>query len=140
MKDLEKPIFHPNAKIVIPLVIIFGIWFAYSFWKQEKGITNKIESCSFVTVMTPTRMPDSHKVYFTFMYNDSLVRSTGTVGAGDLGMFYSIDKILNSRYFISVYCNDLQINRVIWNVKVPDTLRFIPKKGWDKIPNNLLNN
>jgi hypothetical protein len=137
MKEIREPLMHPNAKIVIPLILIFGIWFTFSFWKQEKDITEKLDSCSFITVMSPTRMPDSHKVYFTFMYNDSLVRSSGTVGAYDLGMFYNIDEILNSRYFVSVYCDNFKVNRVNWEAKVPDTLMYVPKKGWDKIPYDL---
>ncbi|MCR9064017.1 MAG: hypothetical protein NXI00_08635 [Cytophagales bacterium] len=82
-------------------------------------------------------MPDSSKLYFSFSHDGNTINSSSSVGAGDLGAWYSKNQVLNSRFFIRVDCDDFQVNRVLWDIPVPDTLQHAPPKGWDKIPYDL---
>ncbi len=135
----EKPFFKSpqekrNFLILFPITCIGLILFFISYYKQEEGITDKLNECSFYTIISPIRMPDSIKLYFSFSHDGNTINSSSSVGAGDLGAWYSMNQVLNSRFFIRVNCDDFQVNRVLWDIPVPDTLQHAPPKGWDKIP------
>ncbi|MFD2520094.1 hypothetical protein [Emticicia soli] len=86
--------------------------------------------------MTPIRMPNSHRVYFSYYYKNVQYEGSSNVGAEDLG-FYSINEILSNRYWVQVNCKDFNIKRVRWEYTVPDTLQFVPANGWNTIPYDL---
>ncbi len=100
------------------------------------GISRKLNECSFFTIMTPIRMPNSHRVYFSYYYKNVQYEGSSNVGAEDLG-FYSINEILSNRYWVQVNCKDFNIKRVRWEYTVPDTLQFVPANGWNTIPYDL---
>ena len=104
---------------------------------QENKITNQLNECSFYTVAKPVRMPIQHKIYFNFYYQGKKYEDATSVGAGDLGYFYSKSSAMSTRYWVRVYCKDLTVNRIYWEHKVPDTLQYIPLKGWEEIPYGL---
>lgn len=113
------------------------IWFIIFYYRQEQGITGKLDECSFYTIATPVKMSTSHIVYFNFSYKDIKYEQSANVGAEDLGISYTTSEILSSRYWIKVYCKDLHVNRIIWKHPVPDTLQYVPAEGWKDIPYGL---
>lgn len=74
---------------------------------------------------------------YDFYYNDSRYSSSSTVSALDLGFSYTPDIAMSGRYWIQVYCKNFETHRILWKVPVPDTLTYIPPKGWKKIPYGL---
>lgn len=118
-------------------IVICGIIFAFFYFRQESRITVKLNECSFFTIMTPVRMPSSTKMYFSYYYNNKKYESSTSVGADDVGYHWSNKSILNNRYWVQVYCKDFTVDRIRWEYPVPDTLQYIPDKGWDKIPYGL---
>jgi hypothetical protein len=124
----------------LPGMFIFtiaGLIFWYFYSRQEDRITKKLEECCIVTLIEPIRMPDTHKLYFKYRLNNQKYESSNSVGSEDLGMLYSRSKILNMRFFVKIYCQDYSVNRVQWDIPVPDTLQFIPVNGWTSIPYDL---
>ena len=104
---------------------------------QENKITDQLNECSFYTIAFPTKMPTSHDVYFSFYHQETKYKDQTTVGSEDLGLFYTNKEILTSRYWVRIYCKDFAVKRIYWEAKVPDTLQYIPPKGWEEIPYGL---
>ena len=128
----------PMVIIVMAIIpILCVIAFEVFFYRQEKTITNQLKECSFYTVATPTEMNTSTSMFYKFNYKDVEYEKYTTVGSGDLGLTYTIRSAMSTRYWVRVYCKDLNINRMYWDAKVPDTLQYIPKEGWKEIPYGL---
>ncbi|UBM59519.1 hypothetical protein LAG90_02465 [Marinilongibacter aquaticus] len=115
---------------------ICAVIFAIFYTRQEKKLTKELEECSFVTIMYPVRMPDSGKVYFYFICKNRKIESSGELGM-KVGYWKSKKLVLGGRYWVQISCDDLQTNRVLWDVPVPDTLNYVPPKGWKSIPYGL---
>ena len=143
MSEFEDNYEEETAKgSIVPFLFILFIIsslvaFFISFYFQEVEITEKLNECSFYTVATPTEMTTSHSMYFKFYYNNKTYDDYTTVGAEDLGLSYTKRSAMSTRYWVRVYCKDLNIIRMYWDTKVPDTLQYIPKEGWKEIPYGL---
>lgn len=116
--------------------IVMGIFYIFYF-KQERGVTNKLKECSFYTIMEPRRMSDINTMYFDFFYDYKMYSYSSSVGSEDLGFSYTRNSALSRKYWIQVNCDDFKVNRVLWKIPIPDTLKYIPPKGWKKIPYGL---
>ena len=132
----EEEIDQNNIKVLI-FIIFCAIVFAFFYVRQERGITKKLNECSFFTVLTPVRMPSSNQMYFSYYYNYKRYEGGTSVGPDDIGYRWSNRSIMNNRYWVQVYCKDFEVTRVRWEYEVPDTLQYIPANGWDKIPYGL---
>ena len=125
------------ARIIVTLLVLAIPTFIIWYIRQENKITDQLNECSFYTIAFPTKMSTSHDVYFSFYHQETKYKDQTTVGSEDLGLFYTNKEILTSRYWVRVYCKDLTVNRIYWGYKVPDTLQYIPPKGWEEIPYGL---
>jgi hypothetical protein len=76
-------------------------------------------------------------LYFSFVYKGKIIKSSTSVGADDAGFTYTKRSVMSKRYFVRVFCDDLQVNRVQWDIPVPDSLNYVPVNGWGKIPYEL---
>lgn len=113
MKNSFKiPKWRQEDTLGVILMSIFIAFFYYLSSRQEEGISIKLKECSFYTIITPIRMPDSHKMYFYYIYNNKRYESSGSVGAEDLGFFYTKNSALRGRYWLQVYCKDFKVDRV----------------------------
>ena len=135
-KELDTRYDIPVGIIVALLVLSIPAFFI-SYNMQENKITDQLNECSFYTVAKPVRMPSTHTIYFKFYYQGIKYEDGTSVGAGDLGNSYTESSVMSSRYWVRVYCKDLNVNRIYWEAKVPDTLQYIPPKGWEEIPYGL---
>ncbi|WP_367916519.1 hypothetical protein [Leadbetterella sp. DM7] len=124
-----------QVKIIILLVLlaIFHIFYV----RQEDDITAKLEECSFYTIMEPRIMHSSDYLYYDFYYDHKRYSSSTTLGSEDVGIGHTKESVMRERYWIQVYCNDFKTDRILWKIPVPDTLKYIPPKGWKKIPYGL---
>lgn len=123
------------ARLILVFFIFCIIFFFY--FKQENRITENLKECSFYTVIDPKRMSDNNTMYFDFSYNAQNYSFSSSVGSSDLGLFYTRELALSRRYWIQVNCDNFKTQRVLWKIPVPDTLKYIPPKGWKKIPYGL---
>lgn len=126
-----------NRTKALIFIIVCAVLFYFFYSSQEKKISQKLDKCSFFTIMVPIRMPNSHKVYFYYYYKNVKYENSSSIGAEDLGPFYSMGEILRNRYWVQVSCEDVNINRVKWEFTVPDSLQFVPINGWNTIPYGL---
>ncbi|WP_147322774.1 hypothetical protein [Emticicia sp. C21] len=93
-----------------------------------------MSQCTKVTVGTVKRttfVNDSavKTVYFDIEYNGEKLTIDDDYG-GKM-------KNKGERYFIVLSCTRPNFSEAYWDIPVPDTLKFIPQNGWDKIPYNL---
>jgi hypothetical protein len=115
-------------KVGLPVLVFFVILFIY--------FENKLEKCSRITVCRvigfESDFEGGSSPLFAYEYN-SVTYKNG--GAGDMSNINH----LNSRYFLKISCEKPSIVKIIRDVHVPDTLKFIPTNGWEKLPYNLDN-
>lgn len=125
--------------ILIRLIIfvIFILIVKIPISLSEKKKQEKFESCSFYTVMEPRNMSSYNYMRYDFYYDYVRFSSSSTVSAWNLGFFYNPDIAINNKYWVQVHCHDMKLNQVLWKIPVPDTLKYIPPKGWNKIPYGL---
>lgn len=131
--ELDKKETWPGLVILGILMIIFYIF----YFRQERRITAKLRECSFYTIMEPRRMSSSSYLYYDFYYDYTRYSSSTTVGSEDVGVFHTKESVMSERYWIQVNCDDFKTDRILWKIPVPDTLKYIPSKGWKKIPYGL---
>lgn len=130
-------IIYKKQKIAFFFLLTIAVLFTVFYNKQENEITRKLDSCSFYSIATPIRMPDSHTLYFSFPFEGKIIKSSTSLGADDAGFTYTKRSVMSKRYFVRVFCDDLQVNRIQWDIPVPDTLNYVPVNGWGKIPYGL---
>jgi hypothetical protein len=121
--------------VIIPLVLFLS-FILFWVWDSHR-LSHKFKECSFYTIATPTEMTNSHSLYFTFSYKGKIYDSYTTVGAEDLGLWYTQKSAMSRRYWVKVSCADLRFDEMQWEIKVPDTLQYIPFNGWKEIPYGL---
>lgn len=85
-----------NITKALIFITVCAVIFYFFYSSQEKKISQKLNECSFFTIMSPIRMPNSHKVYFFYYHNNVRYENSSSVGAEDLGAFYSTGDVLNS--------------------------------------------
>ena len=122
------PYFTPLWVIAIGL-FVFWIWNS-----QRRG--SAFDKCSFYTIATPNDMTN-RSLYFTYNYQGKIYEGSATIGSNNLGLWYTKKSVLSTRYWVKVSCANLLFKEMQWEVKVPDTLQYIPPNGWDKIPYSL---
>lgn len=131
----KKKLVHPAigfTVMAIPIALL--LFFIIGYYLQETNLTKALDKCSFYTIAVPERMPTEHSLYFTFKYENKIHSGWTSVGAEDLGWRFSRSYTMKGRYWVQVHCTGLGSTRVIWDAKVPDTLQYIPYKGWKEIP------
>ncbi len=127
-----------NLMILGSFISIFIFLFIIFYRGQERETLDKLSNCRFITLIKPLRMPDSGTLYFSFRHSGKIFKGKSIgIGAEDLGMWYSKNLILNSRFFIEVNCHDFNTNKILWEIPVPDTLEFVPLEGWKEVPYGL---
>ena len=129
-----------NAPIVYTIIIVlFLSFFAFCVWYFVTE-ARKLEECSFYTIATPTEMTTSHKLYFSYPYKGKIYNSSTNVGAEDVGLFYTKTSVMSNRYWVQINCPDFKYQKMHWDIKVPDTLSYVPFEGWKEIPYDLAEN
>ncbi|MFC3812828.1 hypothetical protein [Lacihabitans lacunae] len=112
----------------LPFLVILVILFIY--------FENKLEKCYRISICRvigfESDFEGGSSPLFAYEYNSVMYKNGG---AGDMS---NINQ-LNSRYFIKVSCGNPKIVKIIRDVHVPDTLKFIPTNGWVEIPYGLDN-
>jgi hypothetical protein len=131
--ELDKKKVRVRMGILCVLMVIFHYFYA----RQERGITSKLEECSFYTIMEPRIMHSSDYLYYDYYFNYKRYSGSTTIGSEDVGIGHTKESVMSERYWIQVHCEDFKTRRILWKIPVPDTLKYIPPKGWKKIPYGL---
>ena len=101
---------------------------------------NKISTCHKVTIATVIGGSGSFStrrgLTYTYKYN-SIQFSDSDGNIQDYSYFKDFKKYKNKKYFVKLSCDNPSISELIWDIEVPDTLKFIPIDGWSKIPYEL---
>lgn len=115
--------------VIITMVLVLFFWDKY----EER----KINECPRVTIAYPTKFSGQSDIYYKFTLSGKTFERGYTMPFPTMGKFKRGRHLLKERFWIRVNCNDDYYNKIVWDVKVPDTLQYIPASGWDKIPYNL---
>lgn len=111
---------------------------------QDRNERQKLYACSTYTIGEIARVHTLRgQTYVAYHYkiNAKTVEADDNVTNFDTNEPWTVDmnKLSKRRLLIRVYCNDINVHRIVWDVAVPDTLRNIPAQGWNYIPFNNTN-
>ena len=127
----------PKTSNIIGFGII-SVLLILSFVK-DRNERYKLYACSIYTIGKISRVHTLRgHTYATFHYriNEKTIEADDNITTFDTGESWNVDmnKLSKRRLLLRVYCNDINVHRIIWDVTVPDTLRDIPVQGWNYIP------
>lgn len=129
------------AATIMSTIIITGI---LSTILKKNELKEKLEKCSVYTVGVVTRIHTLRKIprmKYKYSIKGVIIENDHTIGLfdGNKDEFWNIDtdKLANRRLMLRVYCNDVKANKILWDIAIPDTLKYIPANGWKEIPYGL---
>lgn len=141
-KRRNKPglIFNIVSVCSFVLLLFFG---AYLF---NRNFDKKLERCSKYTIgkINTVRSPSmkSSKLVYSYTFDNQQTVGEGVpeIVSFDDWMRRS-DKFYHSKWqgrrvWIQVNCLEPDLHRVLWNLKVSDTLKSIPISGWAQLPDS----
>ena len=128
-----------TTNIIIPPIIIFSVILLVllAVFIQDSYIERKINECPIVTIAYPTKFSGRSTIYYKFTIRGETFEHEYTIPHPTMGKFERGRHLLKERFWLRVNCNDDYYNFIYWDVKVPDTLNYIPFSGWNKIPYGL---
>lgn len=129
-----------NDRISIMIGLSLLSIFVLFYYCSQENINSKLDSCSIVTIAYPQKFVPQSNLYYYFKLNNVKIEDGYNVPFNNMGKFFRSSNLMKERFWIKVYCNDYHVNSIYWDAKVPDTLQFIPKNGWSKIPYGLGDN
>ena len=127
---------HQALGLVLLFIILIGGMIRF-YINQENDAKDKILECPIITIAYPDKFVPRSKIYYSFYLNGKKSNSSYTMPFPNMGKFKRDNNLIYERFWVQVNCKDNSINRIYWEAKVPDTLKFIPANGWDKIPYGL---
>lgn len=106
---------------------------------KDRNDRYKLYACSVYTIGIISRVHTLRgHTYATYNYriNEKTVQADRNVTNFDTDEPWSVDmnKLSKRRLLVRVYCNDINVHRIVWDVAIPDTLRHVPIQGWKEIP------
>ena len=106
---------------------------------QYRNKSIKLDKCSTYTIAYISRLHTNRSsLYVTYEYTLHGKRIEDTQGISnfdtDEPWFVDQRKLAKRRLLVKVYCDDTKINRVMWKIYVPDSLRHVPINGWKNVP------
>ncbi|GEM_PF-2131660 len=120
-------------------VILFVIFFACLFGYNASN-EYRMKKCHRIIIAKQERISGGYKnqfaMHYSFSYDSVVFFSSGSLNS-DLYSEKDHYKLKGKRFFLKILCSDPKNSRIIWDVKVPDTLSYVPEKGWEKLPYGL---
>lgn len=106
---------------------------------QSKNDIEKLADCSKYTIAHVTRVYMSRgqtRVTYQYKLNSDTAEIDEGVNNSDTNEYWFVDrdKLRKRRLLLRVYCTDINVHRIVWDVTISDTLQHIPAEGWNKIP------
>lgn len=131
--------YEKNMKKNIPYLIFAFV--IISVLIHQCNYETKMNDCNRITIATITGKSGGFSTAKTlnYVYKCDANVFFGADGEGikDYDFFINFNVAEKKRFFVKYSCVDNNISKLIWNVSVPDTLKYIPADGWAKIPYNL---
>ncbi|MCP9766105.1 hypothetical protein [Lacihabitans soyangensis] len=126
-----------NAILYLVVALFFILIITKQYYRKYL-----ISDCFKVTIGTITKVSGGGKailkIHYTFNSISQEIETEEMLDKMDYRK-NGEDYYLNRRYFVKFYCEDPKLSEIVWDIKVPDTLNYIPPKCWDKIPYGLEN-
>lgn len=137
MKWYNKTVSPKTSNIILysslSLLAVVGFF-------QDRNERYKLYSCSVYTIGEISRVYSVRgqvRINYSYRLNTKTVQVTSKgVSNFDTNESWSIDmnELSKRRLLVRVYCNDINVNRIVWDVAVPDTVQRIPIEGWKEMP------
>ena len=137
MKWYDKTVSPKTSNIILysSLSILLILCFA-QYWSDRK----KIYACSVYTIGKINRVYSVRgqvRINYSYQLNGKTVQiESKGVNNFDTNESWSVDmhKLGRRQLLLRVYCDDIDIHQIEWDVTVPDTVRRVPVKGWKEMP------
>ena len=119
-----------QRNVIVFIVIIITI--CLTVYIAQNILINRCYRIVIGTIIKKSSVFDSYETKLTlnFHYNNEIITTTSMDNEnGRIG----------ERCFLKIACAYPKHSEAYWNIKIPDTLQYIPVNGWDKIPYGLDN-
>jgi len=120
-----------KVKKIFYLIFFLLIAILSKQWNNK----NKISTCHKITIATVIGGSGSFSTRRGLTNSIQFSGSDGNIQ--DFSSFNDFQKYKNKKYFVKLSCDSPSISELIWDIEVPNTLKFIPIDGWPKIPYEL---
>lgn len=127
-----------NAKNHIPILIgvTLLVLTLIGFYRKYQ-----LEKCYRIFVGFPVEISGGPKtgynLHFKFSKNNININNYDSIDKDEYFEKGGDEYYLKKHFFVKVSCTEENNISVIWDIPVPDTLKFVPANGWDKIPYGL---
>lgn len=107
---------------------------------DDRNERYKLYACSLYTIGKISRVYSVRgqvRINYSYQLNAKTVQITSEgVNNFDTNESWTVDmsELSKRRLLVRVYCNDINVNRIVWDAAVPDTLRHVPVQGWKEMP------
>ena len=99
----------------------------------------KLSDCSVYTIAVNKRVKYlklNPWFDYDFSYKNQVLTRDARIPSSETNEWERVNKAEweNRRFWVQVHCEDAKTHKILWDYKVPDTLRFIPQNGWNELP------
>lgn len=131
-----------QKKSGIAFCVIMIIVIVYDFYYRNE-VSKNMKECSRYTIGEIKSVYTSRwmtRIKYQFQARQIRVEHNTTVGRSESedGWWIDKEKLKERRLLIQYYCKEPKsIHKIFWDIKVPDTLSYVPFEGWKEIPYDL---
>ncbi|MBC7572381.1 MAG: hypothetical protein H7319_22015 [Spirosoma sp.] len=106
---------------------------------QDRIISEQLAECSIYSVAHINRvykLRSMAHIEYDYSVGGRVFQSDEPVNSFDTGEIWSVDfeKLSKRRLLLAIYYSKPDVNRILWDIPVPDTLRHISIEGWREVP------
>lgn len=128
-----------------PIHIFFILLFvlmAVSYFRQKITLSNKLASCTKYTIAKVTRIKyrKFHPwIVYEFNFNGKVFEMDDPANPQNTGEWLSTDvkSLAKRKFWVQLSCENPDFHNLLWDIAVPDTFKYIPANGWEKLPSEL---
>ena len=125
-----------DPRFYFSVIVGSALIFIYIQYREE---SKKLSHCSVYTIGNIDRVftiRGQTRIDYYYNVGEKTAKTTEGVNNFDTNESWSVDveKLSKRRLLLQVSCHDINVNRILWDIPVPDTLRYVPANGWKEIP------
>lgn len=130
---------NKGLRLVIILCVCILTFTYILIAKVKAEVNSKLIKCSRYTVgkvIRTKRWRYKTLLIYSFVLNGKVIEGEDRPNPSNLNEWWTTDyeNMLGRRLWIQSYCDDPNVHKTLWDIKVPKTIEFIPENGWNALP------
>lgn len=123
-----------DSRFYFLIIVGSALIFIYIQYREK---SKKLSDCSVYTVGNIDRVftiRGQTRIDYYYSVHEKMAKVTEGVNNFDTNESWNVDvkKLSKRRLLLQVSCNDINVNRILWDVPVPDTLRNVPHQRLER--------